>query len=282
MSLSDLEAALSDIKSYRDRVKDPGAASAFTYTLLALRSLRDGLLAQTERLDILERASRASAGSSPRSEAEILAAGSAWRPLSGERVSQRRQRDDAWHPDLRQHERPASGVDRGRRGGGDSRLCGGGREAGCGSGRPWNAHPRRATYGASSASRAASRGTPNGTPALLGSGLMPAHCSSCGCERKYHVRHPSINRRPCNAFRPRELEPGEVDFCGLYVDPKGRTWRPCHCPDYQCAPKRKDRAAVSLGRRGGKSTSPAKVAAARANGRKGGRPKKSPKAASRK
>jgi hypothetical protein len=36
--------------------------------------------------------------------------------------------------------------------------------------------------------------------------------------------------------------------------------------------KRKNPAAVSLGRRGGKSTSPAKAAAARVNGTRGGRP----------
>jgi hypothetical protein len=45
--------------------------------------------------------------------------------------------------------------------------------------------------------------------------------------------------------------------------------------------KKKDPAAVSLGRRGGKvggkSRSPAKVAAARENGKKGGRPPKSGK-----
>lgn len=38
---------------------------------------------------------------------------------------------------------------------------------------------------------------------------------------------------------------------------------------------RKHPGAVALGRRGGKVTSPAKAAAARANGLKGGRPKKS-------
>lgn len=36
----------------------------------------------------------------------------------------------------------------------------------------------------------------------------------------------------------------------------------------------KNKAAQSLGRLGGKAKSPAKIAAARANGRKGGRPKK--------
>jgi hypothetical protein len=36
---------------------------------------------------------------------------------------------------------------------------------------------------------------------------------------------------------------------------------------------RKNTAAVTLGRKGGKATSEAKTAAARANGRKGGRPK---------
>lgn len=37
----------------------------------------------------------------------------------------------------------------------------------------------------------------------------------------------------------------------------------------------KDRAAVSLGRKGGKAKSAAKAAAARINGKRGGRPKKS-------
>ena len=39
--------------------------------------------------------------------------------------------------------------------------------------------------------------------------------------------------------------------------------------------KRKNPAAVSLGRKGGKVTSEAKAEAARKNGRKGGRPRKS-------
>jgi hypothetical protein len=39
----------------------------------------------------------------------------------------------------------------------------------------------------------------------------------------------------------------------------------------------KNPAAVALGRLGGKSTSPAKADAARANGKKGGRPKKEKK-----
>jgi hypothetical protein len=41
-------------------------------------------------------------------------------------------------------------------------------------------------------------------------------------------------------------------------------------------PRRKNPAAVALGRRGGKSTSEAKAAAARRNGRKGGRPQTAP------
>lgn len=39
---------------------------------------------------------------------------------------------------------------------------------------------------------------------------------------------------------------------------------------------RKNRAAVALGRKGGKATSDAKAEAARLNGRKGGRPRKVP------
>lgn len=39
--------------------------------------------------------------------------------------------------------------------------------------------------------------------------------------------------------------------------------------------KRKNPAAVALGRKGGKVTSDAKAEAARANGKKGGRPRKS-------
>jgi hypothetical protein len=39
--------------------------------------------------------------------------------------------------------------------------------------------------------------------------------------------------------------------------------------------KKKNKAAVALGRLGGKTTSPAKAAASRANGAKGGRPRKS-------
>ena len=38
----------------------------------------------------------------------------------------------------------------------------------------------------------------------------------------------------------------------------------------------KDRHAVALGRKGGKATTPAKAKAARANGKKGGRPKATP------
>ena len=39
--------------------------------------------------------------------------------------------------------------------------------------------------------------------------------------------------------------------------------------------KKNNKAAVALGRLGGKTTSPAKAAASRANGAKGGRPRKS-------
>lgn len=41
-------------------------------------------------------------------------------------------------------------------------------------------------------------------------------------------------------------------------------------------PTRLHRAAVALGKRGGRAKTPAKAAAARANGRKGGRPRKRP------
>ena len=41
-------------------------------------------------------------------------------------------------------------------------------------------------------------------------------------------------------------------------------------------PVQKNRAAVALGRKGGKVTSEAKAAAAKANGKKGGRPRKDP------
>lgn len=57
-------------------------------------------------------------------------------------------------------------------------------------------------------------------------------CSNCGCLSKYHAKHPSSGRRPCNAFRVRELEPGEKDIPGLHTDEEG-TWRPCNCKNYK-------------------------------------------------
>ncbi len=76
-------------------------------------------------------------------------------------------------------------------------------------------------------------------------------CLNCGCDSNKHVKHSSTGLRPCNAFRVRDKEPGEVEnFKLLHTDEDGNTWRPCHCGNYQSADDvieiKERRVAVSL------------------------------------